>query len=76
MERYTESRLLQSCYLEDKMQIQDKAHAATNYILGSVGITSPFWMQLISEATGILQFLAALGGAILIVIQLKRTLKK
>ena len=55
------------------MDIQSKDHALSNYVIGSVGMASPLWMQLLSEATGLLQFFTALGGAILIAYQLYKT---
>lgn len=57
------------------MDLNEKSHAALNYSLGTAGITSPWWLEILKLSEFWMQYLTVAGGFILIIIQLYRTLK-
>lgn len=58
------------------MDISGKAHAATNISVGIAGILSPWWMNALNITEYVLHFVTVLGGAILVLYQLKSMYSK
>ncbi len=58
------------------MNLEDKSHAALNYTLGAVGVSSPWWLDFLKASEFWMHYLTVAGGFILIAIQLWRTFYK
>ncbi len=58
------------------MDIQEKSHAALNYAIGTAGVTSPWWLEFLKISEFWMQYLTVVGGFVLIIVQLYRTMKK
>ena len=58
------------------MDIQDKSHAITNYVVGGTAATSPWWLDFMQITDPYIHWLTGILGLAIVVIQFCRTTKK
>jgi hypothetical protein len=58
------------------MKEQESVQSALSYAVGGGAIASPWWMDMLHQATDILQFMTVLTGFVIVILRLRHDWKK
>lgn len=61
---------------EVNMDIEERSHAAINYVVGGTAASSPWWLNFIQITDPVVHWLTGIIGLVLVLVQFSRTVNK